>query len=85
MSVLYIFIVEYKSHESAQKKKLKSLKMDAVSESRQGALATVKYTLDAMKAKLAVAKNLRIKGKVEQPEPTCCSKNPFHCSEFTWS
>ena len=66
------------------KKKLKSLKIEAVSESRQGVLAPVSanliatnYTFTTAKAKLATARNLRIKGKVEQPEPTRCSKNPF--------
>ena len=52
------------------KKKLKSLKMDAVSESRQGVLAiasanlaTLNYTLAATKAKLAATRNLRNKRK----------------------
>ena len=52
------------------KKKLKSLKIDAVSESRQGALVAasanlvvVKYTLDAAKAKLAAVRTSRSKGK----------------------
>ena len=58
------------------KKKLKSLKMDVVSESRQGALAAANanlatakakltaanYTFTTAKAKLAAAMNLRIKG-----------------------
>ena len=66
------------------KKKLKSLKIDAVSESRQGALATASanlaaanYTLDTTKVNLTAANNLRIKGKVEQPEPIRCSENSF--------
>ena len=66
------------------KKKLKNLKLEAVSESRQRALATTSaniavanYILTVVKAKLAATKNLRIKGKVEQPEPTRCKENPF--------
>ena len=58
--------------------------MDAVSESRQGVLiaasenlATANFTLIAMKAKLTAAKNLRIKGQVEQAEPIRCSENSF--------
>ena len=58
--------------------------MDAVSESRQGVLATLSvnldvanYTLSTVKAKLAVARNFRIKVQVEQPEPTHCSENHF--------
>ena len=65
-------------------KKLKSLKMDVVSESSHGVLAATSanlapanYALTAAKAKLAAARNFRIKGKVEQPQPTCCSENPF--------
>ena len=49
------------------KKKLKSLKMDAISESRQGALAvansnftTANYNLNVAKANFTAAKNLRI-------------------------
>ena len=66
MLVLCIFLVGYKSHESAQKK-LKILKMEAISESRQGVLAAAasakinaaNYTLIVAKAKLAATKNLR--------------------------
>ena len=54
--------------------------MDADSESRQGVLAVAganliatNYTLVAAKAKLVVARNLNIKKKAEQPEPTHCS------------
>ena len=56
--------------------------MDADSESRQGVLvaasanlAATNYTLAATKAKLATARNLRIKGQAKQPEPTRCTKN----------
>ena len=66
------------------KKKLKNLKMEAVSESRQRVLTVTSanitaanYTLIVVKAKPAATKNLRIKGKVEQPEPTRCKENPF--------
>ena len=48
--------------------------MDAVSESRQGVLATASanlaaanYAITVAKAKLAAVRNFRIKGKVEQP------------------
>ena len=58
--------------------------MDVVSESRQGVLAAASanltvanYTLAVAKAKLTAARNLMIKGKVEQPEPTGCNENPF--------
>ena len=54
------------------KKKLKSLKMDAVSESRQGALAaanytlaTTNYTIAIAKANFATAMNLMINWKLE--------------------
>ena len=51
--------------------------MHAVNQSRQGVLAPASenlapanFTLIAAKAKLAAAKNLKIKGQVEQLEPT---------------
>ena len=54
------------------KKKLKGLKIDAVSESRKRALTTsnsnlaiANYTLDAVEANFTVAKNLKNKGKLE--------------------
>ena len=59
------------------KKKLKSLKMDAVSESRQGPLAAANFVLNVAKVNLAATKDLRIKRKLEQPEPTRYSKKPF--------
>ena len=59
------------------KMNLKSLKIDAVRESRQGVLAIANYTFTVARAKLVAARNLRIKRKVEQPEPTRCSENPF--------
>ena len=59
------------------KKKLKRLKTDAVNESRQGALTAANYTLNVVKDNLAVAKNLKIKGKLEQLKPTRCNKYPF--------
>ena len=53
-------------------------------ESRQEALAAansnfaiVKSTLAAAKANFVAAKNLRINWKLEQPEPTSYSENPF--------
>ena len=71
------------------KKKLKSLKMDAVSESMQGELATVNsklatanYTINAMKDNFTTVKNLKIKGKLEQPEPTRYSENPFSLQQI---
>ena len=51
--------------------------MDLDSKSKQGVLATVSANLATAKAKLAVAKNLRIKGQAEQPEPTRYSENHF--------
>ena len=44
--------------------------MDAISESRQGVLAVAK-------AKLIVARNLKIKGQVEKLEPTHYGENPI--------
>ena len=51
--------------------------MDAVSESRQGVLVVASANFIAAKAKLAAARGLKIKDKVEQLEPTRCSENPF--------
>ena len=57
-----------------QEKKLKRLKMDAVSESRQRVLAAASANLPVVNYTFTAARNFRIKGKVEQPD--------FRCSEF---
>ena len=55
--------------------------MDTASELRQRVLTVsanpvaVNYILAAMKAKLTVARNLRIKGQAKQPDSTRCSEN----------
>ena len=49
------------------KKKLKSLKIYSVSESRQGALAATKCMLTTVKANFATTKNFRIKGNLSNP------------------
>ena len=66
--------------------------MDAYNESRQRVFVAanvkfiaMKYILAAAKTKSAIAKIFRIKGPVEQPEPTRCSENTFRCSENTLS
>ena len=84
MLIFCIFLARYKGHKSAHNDTEKPQKMDANSESRQGVLAAVSANLAAMnftlataKAKLATARDLRIKRQAEQPEPTRHSENPF--------
>ena len=75
------------------KKKLKNLKMDAVNESRQGALTaanfkltTANYTLDAAKDNFHYSKKpLGSKGNFSNLSLVVVAKIPFRCSEFTRS
>ena len=73
--VYCIFLAGYRGHGNARKRCQKASKIDAHSESRKGVITAASVILATEKYVLAVARILRIKGPVEQPEPTRCSEN----------